>query len=77
MSDTRVSTVQVQPGECFPPIPKNMSVIQPCEFHVILLILLFSLEIDNLTTTRTRLRFRDILCPKYACLPLNLIPTFL
>ena len=44
---TSVSAVQVQPGECFSPNPTNMPVFQLCAFHIIFLILWFSLAIDN------------------------------
>ena len=53
-----VSTVQVQPGEFAYPIPTNTPVLQPCIFHMIFLILYFSLAIDDYHKTRTRLIFR-------------------
>ena len=47
ISVTHVAIIQVQPGLFVSPNSTNMPVFQPLSFHIVLLILWFSLAIDN------------------------------
>ena len=48
VSVTCVATIWLQSGEFVSPITTKMSVFQPCILHIIFLIYIFSLAIDNL-----------------------------
>ena len=67
-----IATIQLQFGESVSPIPTKMPVFQHHAFHVIFLILCFSLSIDSFYMKRILLRFRDGLYPIiYICLSVS------
>ena len=71
VADTHVVTVKIQPGE-FSHISINVIFIQPCDFHIIFLILWFLLAVDSSPATWTRLRFIYGICTIiYDCLSIS------